>query len=64
MDDKGGSNLLSASQYSRISHNVAVENINIYVKHQHVVGKQLPSGRNLAVSLSPEANRRAIVTFE
>ena len=30
MDDKGGSNLLSASQYSRKSHNESVENINIY----------------------------------
>ena len=36
MDDKGGSNLLSASQYSRISHNVAVENINIYVSMKSI----------------------------
>ena len=35
-DDKGGSNLLSASQYSRISHNVAVENINISVRMKSI----------------------------
>ena len=36
MDDKEGSNLLSASQYSRISHNVAVENIYIYVSMKSI----------------------------
>ena len=36
MDDKGGSNLLSASQYVRISHNVTVENINIYVSMKSI----------------------------
>ena len=35
-DDKAGSNFFSASQYSRIFHNVAVENINIYVSMKSI----------------------------
>ena len=35
-DDKAGSNFFSASQYSRIFHNVAVENISIYVSMKSI----------------------------
>ena len=68
-EDKAGSNLFSASQYWRIPHSVTVINttyqwVQITNCKTMKINQRLPSGRNLAINLSPESSWRARVTGE